>query len=238
MVSCPSLENDCTTGRPSLLGLPPEIRNQIYEHVAASTTLIIAPLRPRKPPAPSGLLLACRQTQREYRSLLLSTAEIIVQITGYSFDNLIRVLEKLRKEDVASLSNNSQLRVTFFLSHVPTREDRQNLRSWSDYRATAHRPDRIGGREAVRALMFQYDVRFGNHMRPPRPPSRYENGYHMKLDLLYAHARSIGTVRTMAATEGASIAELDRIQIDLQQSARILDELRRPAIRGSGVDVG
>lgn len=203
----------------SFLGLPPEIRNQVYEEIALTTQLNIYTTKLRKPPPPIGLLLACRQTCREYRALLLSTASIIISVADYSFNNLVRVLEQLGQADLSSLRLNSQLWILLHLSHVPSRDDRRNLLGWLDYRASPSEAPYFGpGRKAASRLLFQYDVRFLNNMRPPRPVSRYNSGFQMKLDLLRTHLRMYQEL----SSEECPNRELERLRNDLEDYANLL----------------
>lgn len=78
----------------SLLGLPAELRNEIYLHLAASTTLVLSPGSPKKRPIPVGLLLACRQTWEEYRAILLTQAALVIVISNYNFNIVVRTYVK------------------------------------------------------------------------------------------------------------------------------------------------
>lgn len=74
----------------SLLGLPAELRNQIYLHLASATTLVLSPGSPKKRPTPVGLLLACKQTWEEYRAILLSQAALTIIVSNYNFNIVVR----------------------------------------------------------------------------------------------------------------------------------------------------
>ena len=211
----------------SLLGLPPEIRNQIYEDLALDSTLCLSTTKARKPPPPIGLLFACRQTHREYRSLLFSTATVLVSVTEYNFSNLVRVLEKLSEADVSSLKMNSQLWISIHLEHVPSRENRRNLKGWLDYRNSSDPHGYFGpGRVAANELDFHYGIRFLNQMRPPRHFIRYANGYQMKADLLRSHIRVYRHLEFVAENESPN-GELKRLQEDLEESAKVLEDLEK-----------
>ena len=129
-----------------------------------------------------GLLLACRQTHQEYRAVLFSHAQFIISIADYNFGNLVRVLERLSERDIAALKLNSRLWIEINVSHVPGRDDRRKLKGWCDYRASDDAPPYFGpGRKAANDLIFEYDVKFLNQLRPPRPMCRYANGYQVKV---------------------------------------------------------
>lgn len=209
----------------SLLGLPAEIRNQIYEELAWDTTLRLCPVKERKPPPPVGLLLACRQTQQEYRAVLLSNAQILITVAGYNFSNLVRVLEKLRERDIDCLKLNAQVWVLLLVGHVPTREDHKNLRGWVDYRESKSTCPYFGpGRAAAKDLIFEYDVHFTNQIRPPRPICRYANGYQMKLDLLRSHLKMYNRLQFGTEDEPPN-EELDRIRQNIGQCVELFEEL-------------
>jgi hypothetical protein len=209
----------------SLLGLPAEIRNQIYEELAFSTTLNIWPSKERKPPPPVGLLLTCKQIQQEYRAVLLSSAQISITIAEYNFSNLVRVLEKLRPRDIECLKQNGQVWILLLVGHVPTRDDHKNLRGWVDYRGSKSTCPYFGpGRAAAKDLIFEYDVKFLNQIRPPRPISRYANGYQMKLDLLRSHLRMYNRLQS-ANPDDPPNEELDRLRDNVSQCIELFEEL-------------
>lgn len=238
---CLPSENLHGSNAASFLGLPAEIRNQIYEDLAWNTGLTLAAIKDRKPPPPVGLLLACKQTYQEYRSVLLSHAEIHVSVSNYSFSNLVRVLEKMREDDVAALRLNSQLWILLHVSHVPSREDRTNLRGWCDYRDSENPRQYFGlGRKAGNDLTFEYDVRFLQHVRPPRPMLRYANGYQMKLDLLRSHLKMYRRLQSpddevYSCTHG----EMARLRQNIGECIQLYEELQfersEPPLRSMSV---
>lgn len=210
---------------PSLLALPAEIRNQIYEELALDTTLILTPFKDRKQPVIS-LLLVCKQLYREYKKLLLSNAQIAISITLYNFSNLVRVLEKLDEDDISALKVNRSLWILLHISHVPSRDDRRNLRGWCDYRDSESSQPYFGpGRRAGHELVFEYDVRFLNNIRPPRPMCRYSNGYQMKLDLLRSHLRMYQRLQTPADIDCPN-AELKRLKSNIDDCVKLYEELQ------------
>ena len=210
----------------SFLGLPPEIRNEIYEELAQATTLHLWPTKDRKPPPPVGLLLACRQTHQEYRALLLSQAQFLISVADYNFSNLVRVLEKLNENDISLLKQNCQMWILLSIAHVPSRDDRKNLRGWCDYRGSeSSRPYFGPGRAAAKDLNFEYDVKFLSQIRPPRPMCRYANGYQMKLDLLRSHLRMYNRLQTAAEEEEAPNEELKRLRLNIAQCIELFEDL-------------
>ena len=212
----------------SLLGLPPEIRNVIYEYLSIDTILMLPCTKHRKPPPPIGLLLACKQLREEYRTLLWTQATVSIHVTDYNFSNMVRVFEKMSESDISTLKMNNNLWIELYLSHVPSRDDRKALRSWCDYRAGSGRPyfDKDGHRLS-RDFMFQYSARFLPQIRPPRPISRYTNGYQMKLDLLRTHVRM--ATRLQFVDNDTPNEELKRVRTDLEECTKILDELQLEA---------
>ncbi|KAK3071702.1 hypothetical protein LTR53_008168 [Teratosphaeriaceae sp. CCFEE 6253] len=210
---CESIQPDA-----SLLGLPPEIRNQIYEYLAVSTTLTVPPVKSRKSPRPVGLLLACRQTYREYPS-------IVVLISGFDFTNVIRVLQAMPAKDTAALQTNPRLCMSLFLTHVASAEERRYLLKWLNYRAE------LASEEAID---FDYDVQFNVRLRPPRPAARYVNGYHMKQDLLVTLVRRFVRMRPAVAELVGSTAELDRMMLDLERCAAVLEEIMQSPDQSDG----
>ena len=209
----------------SFLGLPPEIRNQIYEELALNTSLNLWPTKERRSPPPVGLLLACRQTQQEYRAVLLANASVLITIAEYNFTNLVRVLEKLSEKDIDCLKLNSQVWILLLVGHVPTREDHKNLRGWVDYRGSKSTQPYFGpGRAAAQDLIFEYDVRFLNQIRPPKPISRYANGYQMKLDLLRSHLRMYNRLQSGDEDESPN-EELNRLRNNIGECIGLFEEL-------------
>lgn len=218
-----------TSSQVSFLGLPAEVRNDIYEHLASQTTLIIGTPH-RKPPPVIGILLACKQTWREYRTLLLTNATIAVHVVDYNFSNLIRAFELMRQENISILRDNKNFWIELYLSHVPSREHRKALQAWCIYRADkAIGPYFKSGARVPDEFIFQYSARFGNHMRPPRPISRYTDGFEMKADLLRTHVRM--ATRLQATFDDGPNAELKRIQVDLEDCTKILEQLQMPFSR-------
>ena len=209
----------------SFLGLPAEIRNQIYEELALDTSLHLWPTKERKSPPPVGLLLACRQTQQEYRAVLFSNASVLITIAEYNFSNLVRVLEKLPERDVDCLKLNNQVWILLLIGHVPTRDDHKNLRGWVDYRGSRSNQPYFGpGRAAAQDLIFEYDVRFLNQIRPPKPISRYANGYQMKLDLLRSHLRMYNRLQSGDEDDNPN-EELNQLRSNIGHCIEIFEEL-------------
>ncbi|KAK0968692.1 hypothetical protein LTS16_020305 [Friedmanniomyces endolithicus] len=192
----------------SLLGLPPEIRNQIYDHLASSTTLTLPPVRPRKGPRPTGLLLANKQTHAEFRALLLSQANLLIWISALDFSSVMRMLRSLPPKDREALQRNPRLCISVFLSHVPSREERRALLDWLVFRGEGE------GREE--------GVVFRVRLRPPRPASRYVNGYHMRRELLQTLIWRVEQMVYAVSGQGCVNQELVRMVGDLQACADVL----------------
>jgi len=192
----------------SFLGLPPEIRNQIYEHVAKTTTLTLATVKSRKKPSPVGLLLACRQTHHEYRALMLSQAKIIAWISGFDFSNIVRVLQTASAADTTALQKNKRLSVSLFIGHVASTEELRYLLQWLTYHAN------VTSENAVR---WDYDVMWGGNLRPPRPAARYHTREHMKQDLMNSFIRRFTRMRPAVLELAGSTDELDRLSADFER---------------------
>ncbi|KAF2487494.1 hypothetical protein BDY17DRAFT_289080 [Neohortaea acidophila] len=224
-----SLRSDSTgstaIAQASFLGLPPELRNNIYHHLADATTLLLSPAgHPKRRPPPVGLLAACKQTLKEYKAILMTRACIILAVHDYNFSNVIRTFEKLNDDSIALMKLNEQIWIYLHLGHVPSRDDRKALRAWCDYRKDmALRPYFGSGQRVSPDVSFHYDVQFLHHMRPPRPPIRYANGIEMRRDLLRSHQRMAAHIESL--DEESPSMELRRIRDDLEDRAKILDEM-------------
>jgi hypothetical protein len=229
---------------PSFLALPPEIRNQIYQSLAAETTLTLATSKQRKPPPIISLLLACHQTRREYMKMLLANAHILISISEYQFGNLVRVLECMPSEYIEALRLNPDLWILLCISRVPSRDDRKNLRGWIDYRRSDHRTPFFGPNgQAAGELEFEYDVRFGTMLRPPRRHSSYVSSYSLKLDLLRSHLRMYRKLEEDLAAQGAE-GELRKLRSNIQECVQLFEELQmhcsspEPPARSASISTG
>lgn len=213
------------TAQASFLGLPPELRNNIYHHLADTTTLFLSPAgNPKRRPPPVGLLTACRQTLKEYKAILMTRASIILAVHDYNFGGVIRTFEKLHDADLALMKLNEQIWIYLHLGHVPSRDNRKALRAWCDYRKDmALKPYFGSGQRVSPDVSFHYDVQFLHHMRPPRPAIRYANGIEMRRDLLRSHQRMAAHIESR--DEESPSVELQRIRDDLGDRAKILDEM-------------
>jgi hypothetical protein len=223
----------------SFLELPPEIRNAIYEILAVDTALTLYPTKPRKPLTPVALLLACRQTRREFRKLLLANAQILINISEYHFNNLVRVLENLRDDDLDALKLNGNIWILLHISQVPSRDDRKNLRGWVDYRRSDYRRPYFGpNAKAASELAFEYDVRFSPNVRGPRPAVRYSNGYALKMDLLRTHLRMYRRLE-VDVNEDRPAEELRKLRQDIEECVRLFEELQMqlpdPPLRSASI---
>lgn len=119
---------------------------------------------------------------------------------------------------------NPQLWIYLQLAHVPGRDDRRALKGWIDYRSDAVPGPYFGSgsQRLPEDLAFQYDVRFASQIRPPRPISRYNNGYQMKFDLVRAHLRMTNNLQPR---DEVPSAELKKIASDLDECAAIFERL-------------
>lgn len=211
----------------TFLGLPPELRNNIYEFAASDTVLSLAPAKPRKQPQPTNLLLVSKQTRAEYLPILLSLATCTAQVAGYDFRNLIRVLGRTSHKDMGALKSNRNLWVDLLISHVPNRDYRNGLRHWLDYRKR--------NTESSNILAWQYDVSWRNPLRPPRPAIRYTNIYQLKLDLLRTHQKMVTTVHLAvmpSITSGQG--ELGELDAEQEQLRACLADFQRLLTEAAG----
>lgn len=221
---------------PSFLGLPAELRNDIYHILASSTTLVLTAASPKKRPLPPGLLIANRQTWKEYRAILLTHARLVISVTNYNFSNIVRTFEKLTPEDLAFMKLNPQLSIRLWLSHVPSRDDRRALRAWCDYRGDENLKSYFGsGQRIPNDIVFNYDVMFLHHMRPPRPMIRYANGYEMRADLLGSHLRMTARLRT-PEEQALPDPEMARLRMDFERHVKILQELAEGRVEDVGFE--
>lgn len=116
-----------TTGPHELtfLDLPAELRNTIYEHVAATTTLV---LRPRggvftrhlatPSPSPPSLSLVSRQVRRESHPVLLATARVVADVRDYDFRGVGRMAASLYGSELKLLRANARLAVRLHVSRA------------------------------------------------------------------------------------------------------------------------
>lgn len=149
-----TIHHEASPARVSFFTLPAELRNDIYEQVISDATLTLPAtlctatigqrareaLRRRKP-RPSanninGLLLASKQCRHEYRSILLSTVSVVVEVKDFDFANLIRVSSSLRQDERRSLQANPNLHLHLDTRNC-TKRDMASLRRWLEYRANA-----------------------------------------------------------------------------------------------------
>lgn len=127
--------------RASLLGLPPELRNAIYEHLAASTTLRLASaMKKRKKPQPAGLLLVSKQMLREYEPILLANAQLVIRIYHLDFRPAIDGIDGLRADTLDRISSNKRLTLQLALPAPPTTSELISLSDWLSYRAPSTAP--------------------------------------------------------------------------------------------------
>lgn len=68
-------------------------------------------------------------------------------------------------------------------------------------------------------------------MRPPRPASRYSNGFEMKLDLLRTHVRM---AKRLLAPDEEPTFEMVKLREDLDDCVRVLKEILEEINGGDG----
>lgn len=134
------------SGRLQFLDLPAELRNCIYEFVICDATLSLPTsgsisrkskllMRRRKQTETplNGLLLTNRQLRREYLSMLLSTASVVVEVKDFDFEHVARVSSALAYADMKALQSNPNL-VLHLVTQNCTAKDLAQLRRWLDFR--------------------------------------------------------------------------------------------------------
>lgn len=128
----PPIQETAKTQILTFFDLPAELRNVVYEYVAAETKLhIVAPMSKstKKPPPLPSLLLVSRQTRQEYVPLLLANASITAVIKDYDFRNLMRVCCSLYSTELKALRSNNNL-IVRFLAQKGKPECMPSLRRW------------------------------------------------------------------------------------------------------------
>lgn len=127
----------------NFFSLPAELRNVVYETVAAKTVLRITDHRSsrlsKKRPIPTpSLLVASQQCRAEYLPILLSTARIEISITDFDFSNLMRVTGSLYNTELRALRQNRRLMTILSFSRSPKLGALEsNLRRWATHRSAA-----------------------------------------------------------------------------------------------------
>lgn len=89
----------------SFLELPPELRNSIYEHHAALTTLKVN----RGLCVPPPLTQVCRQIRKEFGSFLdddfFASASFEIRVRDWDFRPVINFINKLKQYDKGQVKN-------------------------------------------------------------------------------------------------------------------------------------
>ncbi|KAK0858291.1 ferrochelatase hem15 [Friedmanniomyces endolithicus] len=175
----------------SLLGLPPELRNAIYECLARDTTLTLAlkPRRSKRPHPICGLLLASKQIYGEFRPLLVASARISIPIADFDFGTVIRAVEAISQDDLRALAANRRFYLTLFMAHAPKQTDLEGLAAWLGYRAEAEQDKDAPPTDQVplHTLRFRYDAKID----PARSMVSRRN---MRVALLTALIRKIAAL--------------------------------------------
>ncbi|KAF7189862.1 hypothetical protein HII31_08684 [Pseudocercospora fuligena] len=118
--------------RTTFFDLPAEIRNAIYELIAQDLTLILD-LNHNKTSKHPSLLLASRQTNKEFSSILLSTATLKVPIIDFNFTTLLSYIKSggLPPNKSKSLFSNPNLIITLQLKKCRS-DVYANVKTWCE----------------------------------------------------------------------------------------------------------
>lgn len=205
--------------------LPAELRNEIYELVISDATLNLPTphllsalrkpggklrLKKKKPgtTAPiNSLLLASKQTRKEYLSVLLSTIPVEISIHDLDFTHLTRVSSSLNAADLASLHANKNLALHLHTRNC-TQRSLQHLLRWLAFRAA---------QPASQRLPWRYEFPLGRLL----PPSTM--GKVRLLRELEYYADSVATLAVDLETE-AQRAELAEVVRAHEVQAAALEE--------------
>lgn len=135
--------------RTNFFDLPAEIRNTIFEHVAAITEIHL-PLQTRKSRQDNNntpsLLLVSKQVCREYQSLLLGLASIRIIVRNFDFRDLTRVKGSLYSTELKALRTNNNLTIEL-VAEKPSKDSIALLRRWLVNRSEGL--DRLGWRYTI-----------------------------------------------------------------------------------------
>ncbi|KAK3111986.1 ferrochelatase hem15 [Teratosphaeriaceae sp. CCFEE 6253] len=176
----------------SFLGLPPELRNAIYESLALDTmlTLALAKRMSKRPRPVARLLLVSKQASREFRPLLLAKARLSIPVLGFDFSAVVRAVEGMSQDDLHALAANPRFYLTLSMNHVPKLSQLESLATWIGYRAAGDSQSegavsRTSEPATPHSLRFRYDAK----ITPSRSMISQRN---MKVALLKALIRQIG----------------------------------------------
>jgi len=211
----------------SFMGLPPELRNAIYESLAKDTTLTLAltKRRSKRPHPITRLLLVSKQIQREFRPLLLANARISAPVLQFDFLAVIRAIEAMPQDDLRALAANPGFYMTLYMNHAVKPSELEGLAAWLGFRAgdglqNGESSSDLSDQTSLHALKFRYDAK----VDPSRSMVSQRN---MKIALLQALIRQIGRLGGRAN----STTERQRMMRDLY---RCIDELRGVESRPDG----
>ncbi|TKA72288.1 hypothetical protein B0A55_06190 [Friedmanniomyces simplex] len=177
----------------SFLGLPPELRNAIYECLARETTLNLAltKRRSKRPHPISGLLLVNKQIHGEFRPLLLASARISIPVADFDFGTVIRALEAIPEDDRRALAANHRFYLTLFMAHAPKQSDLEGLAAWLGYRAEAEQPKDATAPTSEQVPLHALRFRYNAKIDPARSMVSRRN---MRVALLTALIRKIAAL--------------------------------------------
>lgn len=180
----------------SFLDLPPEIRNNIYGHVATSTVILYTAGTTPTNLSRLGFAATCRQIYREFRLLLLANATVRVHVRDYRLDLLTQVFTLQDPDACEALRLNKSTFVILHISHVLTPNERARLQRWNEY---------LSDFPPSLFESFQFIPWIGQNIRPPRPQKRYADQQDMQLDLLRSHNRILADLHQESCARTGAI---------------------------------
>ncbi|KAK5691648.1 ferrochelatase hem15 [Elasticomyces elasticus] len=208
----------------SLLGLPAELRNSIYDSLARDTTLTwtLTKRRSKRPHPICGLLLASKQMSGEYRPLLLASAKISIPVLEFEFGTIIKALEGLSQDDLRALAANKRFYLTLHMAHALKHTELEGLAAWLGYRAEAEQTDgtKASGDVPMSALRFRYDAKI-------EPSRSMVSRHNMRVALLTALIRKIATLgghSNVTVEKKRMMRDLTRAKDDLMGLERREDD--------------
>ncbi|EMC97687.1 hypothetical protein BAUCODRAFT_147733 [Baudoinia panamericana UAMH 10762] len=231
--SQPARKDDVRASRslappPPLLTLPPEIRNAIYDFVAAQAnlTLVVAPANKRRPKRPApivGLLLVNKQINHEFYPVLLATARISTPITHFGFRDVVATIEGLSQDELRSLAANQRFYLTLLVTHVPRPEELENLAVWLSFRAAEGSHSHPSASKTAAPATFTANTLCYRYDAKVESTRSMAGTLNTKLVLLTA------LIRHIARMSGTKTEERQRIIRDLAEYKDLLSGVSRTA---------
>lgn len=129
-----------------LLGLPAEIRVEIYKLVLENVTLHILPLEARlERRAPHPLTRVSKLVRNEVLPIIHANCPIQAMVTDFNFNGMLEFMARIPPQDQKALMKNGRLKIQMCTTgekskcHQPGVNDNGSLRRWLTYRADKYR---------------------------------------------------------------------------------------------------